>query len=86
MQDFSIVQPQLCLHKWRLAPLCCHGGFAVPFGKKGLLDAYNLSTLEGQTSKCRYDAEKNSVAKSLHAIYTLQVYHFKNLQEPFVYM
>lgn len=35
---FSIVQPQFCLHKWRLAPVFGHGGFAVPFGR-GLLDA-----------------------------------------------
>lgn len=38
---FPIVQPRLGVHKWRLAPVFCHGGFVVPFGI-GLLDASPL--------------------------------------------
>lgn len=26
-----IVQTRLSVHKWRLAPVFCHGGFVVPF-------------------------------------------------------
>lgn len=43
----------------------------------------NLSTLEGQTDKCRYNAEENSVLlqrrqrSQVLARHTLQVYHFK---------
>lgn len=71
-QDFSIVQPQSSLHKWLLAPVFCHGGFAVPFGKRpfGCLTSPNP---EGQTNKCRYNADENSVL----ACHALQVYHFK---------
>lgn len=43
----------------------------------------NLSTLEGQTSKCRYIVEENNVLlqrrkhSQVFARYTLWVYHFK---------
>lgn len=79
------MQPQFCLHKWRLAPVLCHGGFDRPLLERAFWMP-NLSTLEGQTSKCRYIVEENNVLlqrrkhSQVFARYTLWVYHFKTFK------
>lgn len=64
---FPLVQPRLRVHKWRLAPVFCHGGFVVPFGL-GLLDASPLhpgrSNQQMPLKRCGHHA-----AKPPHAVF-----------------
>lgn len=63
---FSIVQPQASLHKWLLAPVFCHGGFVVPFGK-GPLDA--SKALPSQKVKPTHAVIMQTKTALLHAIH-----------------
>lgn len=56
LQLFVFFSP---LHKWRLAPVCCYGGFVLPFGK-GLLDAFITSP------PCRGSGHKCPIVVSTH--------------------
>lgn len=86
---FLLCNTSSCFHKWRLAPwhFFVTAVLSSPFGK-GLLGAHNLPSLQGQTNKCRYDAEENCtllqrrrrMPSRLHAIHAVPGSIISNFQ------